>query len=280
MTSSSLRPTPDQMTDYYDGMGALLQVAWNDNLHFGYWDGPEDDSSIEEATNRFTDMLAARLRVGPGDRVLDAGCGIGKPAIQVARTTGAEVLGISISPHQVEQAGERAEREGMADRVSFQHVNAMDMPFESESFDAVLAFESIIHMDRPAALREFARVLKPGGRVALTDVTVVQEDPGNIEFFEGFPRKQPAKNEAHIASVVEPGDYPGLMTDAGLQLDELLDVTENTKRTFNLLLDGVIKHRREFERKHGITAEEVLGSSTVEDPGKGPGCVVVTAHKP
>lgn len=280
MTSPSALPTPDQITDYYIGMGALMQMAWNDNFHFGYWDGPEDKSSIEEATNRFTELLAERLRVGPGDRVLDAGCGIGKPALQIAASTGADVLGISISRLQVEQAVERARAEGMVGRVSFQHADAMNMPFQDASFEAVLAFESIIHMDRPAALREMARVLVSGGRLVLTDVIALSEAPGDLELFDGFIGTA-QQREQHIASVVAIDDYPRLIADAGLELDELTDVTEQIKPTFPLLLNGIIKHRREFERQHGMSMEEVLASATVSYPNpRGAGCLVVAAHKP
>lgn len=202
------------MTDYYSALGPLLQMAWGDNFHFGYWDGPQDGSTPEQATDRFTDLLAERLRVGSGDRVLDIGCGTGRPALRIASTTAASVLGITISREQVAQASERAVAEGTSDQVSFQYADAMDMPFETGAFDAVLAFESIVHMDRPTALREMARVLAPGGRLVLTDTFPVD---GGAD--------RPGGDSGDIASMGRFEDYPALVADAGLRLDELTDVT-------------------------------------------------------
>src|SRR5262245_8725830 len=105
MTSQSAAPaTANQMADYYSGMGALLQMAWGDNFHFGYWDGPSDTSTVEQATDRFTDILTDRLRVGTGDRVLDLGCGVGKPALHIAGRTAAHVVGVTINERHVELA--------------------------------------------------------------------------------------------------------------------------------------------------------------------------------
>jgi SAM-dependent methyltransferase len=275
-TPSAVPPTPEQVTDYYGALGPLLRMAWGDNFHFGYWEGPSDTSSVEEATDRFTDLLTERLRVGPGDRVLDVGCGVGRPALRLASSTGAGVMGITISREQVEQARELASAEGMADRVGFEYADGMDMPFEAGSFEAVLAFESIVHMDRPVALREMARVLKPGGRVVLTDTFPIDPTVGD----------RPGGDAGDVASMGRIEDYPALVADAGLLLDEVTDVTEHTTFTFTRMLDGIFRCRREFESKHGMTIEEVFAAMKPAHPdlpsvGGAPrvGCVVVAAHK-
>ncbi|MFI0773909.1 SAM-dependent methyltransferase [Streptomyces sp. NPDC021212] len=269
MTSPSPAPPGGQVSDYYSSLGPLLQMAWDDNFHFGYWDGPSDTSSVQEATDRFTDLLIERLRVGPRDRVLDVGCGIGKPALRVASTTGAAVLGITISELQVEQATESARAAHMSDQVSFQYADAMAMPFGDESFDAVLAFESINHMHRPTALREIARVLAPGGRLVLTDVTA----PSDGSY-------RPENDPDVVTSLTRLRDWPGLIGDAGLLLDELTDVTEHTKDTANRMIDGILRCRREFEERHGISVQEVLDAAKSALPTvPSAGCAIVVAHK-
>ena len=272
---SAVPPTPDEMADFYSAMGSLLQMAWGDNFHFGYWEGPDDTSSVDEATDRFTDLLTERLRVGSGDRVLDVGCGVGKPAVRLASATGATVLGITVSVEQVEQATERARAAAMSDQVSFRYADAMDMPFEDASFDAVLALESIMHMDRPTALREVARVLRPGGRLALTDLMPLAGAAGAAGAAE-------QSGGIDIASLTRIEDWPGLAADAGLALDEVTDVSANIEGTFQRMYDAFVEHGEEFERRYGIAMQQVLDSINVTSQNAaGPvGCVVVAAHKP
>ncbi|GID61404.1 SAM-dependent methyltransferase [Actinoplanes couchii] len=205
------------VVDYYDIVGPVMQKLWDDNFHFGYWDGPGDTSSVAAATDRFTDLVIGRLEAAPGSRVLDLGCGIGKPALRLARAVEVEVVGITISAGQVEQANDRARREGLADRVSFQVADGTGMPFADDSFDAVLAFESILHMDRDRALREVSRVLRPGGRLVATDL-VERADPDQVT----------APANATFTPLPLLAQYRRLLKDTGLEPVELLDLTANT----------------------------------------------------
>ena len=168
-TTRTLYPTPDEVGGFYDRTGRHLTRFFGGSMHYGYWTGPDDDSTLEEASERFTDLMAEKLDAA-GGRVLDLGCGTGEPAVRVARTTGAEVVGISVSAEDVRCATARAEAAGLADRVRFEVADAMAPPFPANSFDAVLALESMGHMpDRARVLAEIARMLRPGGRLAFCE---------------------------------------------------------------------------------------------------------------
>ncbi|GAA3149869.1 methyltransferase domain-containing protein [Streptomyces sp. SID486] len=227
MTSSNLSPVGEQVGQFYDQlMGAFDASLYGPNIHVGFWNSQEDTTGLEDAADRLTDMMIDRLQVGPGDRVLDIGCGLGGPAIRLAQRTGAEVVGISVSLKQVERANELAEAAGVSGKVSFQHGDAMNLPFDDASFSAVWMLESVMQMpDRTAALTEAARVLRPGGRLALTDnyerETISEERRPVIEgILKRYLTQSPASFEA----------YPTMLREAGLRCAEIIDVSENTTR--------------------------------------------------
>ncbi|MGF0168458.1 methyltransferase domain-containing protein [Streptomyces albidoflavus] len=167
-----------------DWAGSYTEVsrALESTLHHGYWKDLPPDAPITAAADRMTDLLIDRLDARPGERVLDLGCGIGAPGIRLAKASGAAVVGVSITESEIELANEAAAAEGLADRVSFRYGNVMALPFPDNSFDAVCSMEFLYQIpDRPLALREISRVLKPGGRLEGSDFYLRDQVPEEKE---------------------------------------------------------------------------------------------------
>lgn len=169
MTPRSSRPV-DPIADFYDRVTDPYTQAWNGNLHMGYWRPGASAPTIEEATEALTGLAFEHLRTSPGDRVLDVGCGIGKPALRLAQTRSVEVVGISVSESQVATATATASAAELSDQVSFSAADVEALPYADDSFDAALCLEVLHHVEnRSAALREIARVVRPGGSVVVVD---------------------------------------------------------------------------------------------------------------
>jgi len=114
--------------------------------------------------------LLPRLR--PGMAVLDVGCGPGSVTLDLAEVVGPDgsVVGVDVAADVVSRARDAAVVRGDA-RTRFETADAYDLPFEAGTFDVVHAHQVLQHLDRPvAALREMARVCRPGGTVAVRDV--------------------------------------------------------------------------------------------------------------
>ena len=146
---------------YFDRVTDTYRRAWGDSFHFALFSGAETLPEAMVATER---RLADEGGFRPGMRVLDIGCGVGGPALNIAEHSGAHVTGVNIVPHQVEIARRRAAERGLAERTHFEVADGMSMPFPDGAFDAVYIFEAGCHMpDKARFYVECARVLRPGG---------------------------------------------------------------------------------------------------------------------
>ena len=165
-----------------------------------------------------TDELMELCHVDQGSYVLDVGCGAGVTPCYIAKKYECRVVGVDINPGMVKRSQERAEREGVADRVDFKVADAQDLPFEDALFDAVIT-ESVTSFpeDKQKAVNEYARVTKPGGYVGLNESVWLKVPP---------PPEVVAWAEQDVGYNVKPltnEAWTGLLETAGLR-----DITTKT----------------------------------------------------
>lgn len=162
---------------FYDRSSKLWEDVWGEHMHHGYYI-PEDRTDHEQAQVDLIDEVLKWSGVDEGnkpERVVDVGCGIGGSSRHIARKFGCTAKGITLSPYQANRGNELASEQGLADKASFQVADALEMPFEDNSFDLVWSLESGEHMpDKKQFVNEVMRVVEPGGRVII--VTWVHRD--------------------------------------------------------------------------------------------------------
>ncbi len=152
------------------------------NLYASDWARLLLGDSFHPGGLALTERLGTLLNLGPDCRILDVASGKGTSAIQLAKRFGGEVFGVDYGAGSVAEATDIVERAGMADRVHFQDGDAESLPFGNAEFDAVLCECAFCTFpNKRAAASEFARVLKPGGRVGLSDLTRSGPLPRELE---------------------------------------------------------------------------------------------------
>jgi phosphoethanolamine N-methyltransferase len=147
----------DHTVVYGDDFIAKLELLWGD--------GFLSPGGADEIAELFRDEDLS------GASVLNLGCGLGTMDRILARDHGAErVLGVDIETQLIERAQAAAKRDGLEDRVTFQLVAPGPLPFPDGSFDVVTSKDAIICIkDKRAVYGELLRVLKPGGRLIVSD---------------------------------------------------------------------------------------------------------------
>ncbi|MFG1647632.1 SAM-dependent methyltransferase [Amycolatopsis sp. NPDC049252] len=246
------------VADVYDQLSEFFTTILGGSIHLGYWAEGDTlgDNAMVAASERLTAMMIDKIAVGPGQRVLDVGCGTGQPALELVRATGADVLGITISGEQVATATELGRGSGLADRMSFQLTDVMELPFETGSFDAAWLFESLPHIrDRRRALEQVARVVRKGGLIALTDfVQIAPMTPEETEAATGL------MESFHLGGFCSLERYPEVIREAGLEVVEVNDISANTIRSDDAFLDSFLTDLREKAAKFGAVAAEAIDS--------------------
>lgn len=176
--ATALNATERRVQSFYDHkQGYLGERGLGFNQ--GYWkDHPASQDAASEALSK---LLAEVARLGPGDEVLDVGFGFGEQDVYwMTHFQPAHITGLNISTHQTTIARQRVEDSGLADRIDLRLGSATKMPFNGEQFDKVLAQECAHHfVTRQDFFHEAYRVLRPGGRIATTDIVCMAAQPGN-----------------------------------------------------------------------------------------------------
>ncbi len=130
---------------------------------------------------RWRRFLVSRIQAAPGDVVLDVATGTGAVAIALARRYGCSVVAIDQSTEMLDEAHRRVTAAGLDDRIRLEEGRAEDLPFADRTFDALTFTYLFRYVDDPAeTLRELARVVRPGGRVASLEFAVPGWLPARI----------------------------------------------------------------------------------------------------
>lgn len=227
-------PVDEAIIDYYDETWVDYRLLWlnPDNLavHFGYAD--ESTRGHTEALKNMNRVLARRAGIQPGQRVLDAGCGVGGSSLWLAQECDAEVVGITPVASQVDMARRYAARRGLADQVRFEQADYAATSFPDASFDVVWVLEALCHAPSKAAFyREAARLLRPGGRVVVAEYVRTDRPVDEVgerllhEWLDGWA----------IPDIDSPEEHRAHLAAAGFTDVRLDDVTEHTRPSLRRL---------------------------------------------
>ncbi|HEX4520080.1 MAG TPA: methyltransferase domain-containing protein [Gaiellaceae bacterium] len=194
----------------FDVRNQVRQATYGDDIGQSGW-----------LTSNELDRFAEWLNLSGDSRLLDVGCGSGGPALRLAETTSARIVGIDRLKEGTATATRLAEERGLADRAEFMQVDAgRRLPFADQGFDAVLSIDVMCHLpNRLDILREWQRVTAPGGRILFTDPTIVT----------GLVTATELEARSSIGTYVFSAETNNekLLIEAGFELVRCDDLTEN-----------------------------------------------------
>jgi SAM-dependent methyltransferase len=223
---------------------------------------------LREVDDRFTEIIAGVIRraaLRPGQQVLDLGTGTGSVAVKAAPAVmpGGSVTAVDISPEMLGLARQRALSMGLSN-ITFLEGRAEEIPAPSGRFDAVLASLSLMYaIDRAAAAREIARVLRLGGRLVAAvwggpehaDIVRFQQTAGSFA-------PQPPVPGVGPGALADPAEFLAQLASAGIRASVEAETTSFVFDDFASAWDvlaGVtaaqLSSQRQEEAKAAVRAE-------------------------
>lgn len=208
---------------YYDLATDFYEWGWGSSFHFATKMAHEN---FAESIRRHEHYLAGRLGVSPGQHVLDCGCGIGGPARNIHRFTGAKITAVTLNQAQVNRGNVLCRKEGVAGMVELVQGDFMKLPFPDNTFDAVFAIESTCHApDRNGVYSEIMRVLKPGGTFACYEWCLTDKYDASSEFHRKI--KKDIEVGDGLPDIVHTSVCTKALQDVGFELIEARDVAQD-----------------------------------------------------
>ncbi|KAF3787262.1 Cycloartenol-C-24-methyltransferase [Nymphaea thermarum] len=223
----------DMVNKYYDLSTSFYEFGWGESFHFApRW----KKESLQESIKRHEHFLALQLRLEPGMKVLDVGCGIGGPLREIARFSLASVTGLNNNEYQITRGTTLNHIAGVDKFCNFVKADFMNMPFPDNSFDGIYAIEATCHApDALGCYKEIYRVLKPGQCFAAYEWCMTDSyDPSNAEH-------QKIKAEIELGNglpdVRSTEQCLEALKQAGFEVVREMDLTRNSPVPWYLPLD-------------------------------------------
>ena len=241
---------------YYNLATDLYEYGWGTSFHFcrfAYGEG------FYQAIARHEHYLAHMMGLRDGMKVLDVGCGVGGPAREIAKFTGANIVGLNNNDYQIERAERYAAKEGLASQLGFTKGDFMvgvlflyipirtrtdllkQMSFPPNVFDAVYAIEATVHAPSlEGVYSEIFRVLKPGGRFAVYEWLMTDkydnDDPHHREIRLGIEQGNGISNMVKIPEALSAIQKAGFVLEHHEDLADRVDA-----RPWYYPLDGDLR---------------------------------------
>lgn len=237
---------------FYDAQYGQFATDLYSEIRRATWavDGDEDVGQngwiTSSELNRFCDWLG----LAQDQTFLDIACGSGGPALHMTSRMGCYVVGIDLHEDGIANANRQASERSMEHRARFEVADgSARLPFEDGPFDALTCFDAINHLpNREGVLREWRRVLKPGGRLLFTDPITISGPMTDEELS--------IRTSIGFFLVVPRGYDRGLLEACGFEIEREEDVTENMAQVASRWRDARAARERDLRQVDGEASYE------------------------
>lgn len=205
---------------YYNLVTDFFEYGWGRSFHFA----PRvEGESLPASLARHEHYMAHRLNLRPGMVVVDLGCGVGGPLREIARFSGAKIVGVNINEYQLKRAAELTEAEHLSHLAEYLNCDFMHVDAPDASFDAAYSIEATCCApDKAGVYAEAFRLLKPGALLGVYEYCMTDlfdaQNPGHLKL------KADMEYGGGLPFIARPQEVDDAVRQAGFELLEARDL--------------------------------------------------------
>jgi cyclopropane-fatty-acyl-phospholipid synthase len=240
---------------HYDVSNAFYELVLGPSMTYTCACYPAEDSTLEEAQEHKYDLVARKLGLTPGMRLLDVGCGWGGMVRHAVRNYGVSAIGVTLSREQAAWATRRIEAEGLAGKAEVRHQDYREV--HERDFDAVSSIGLIEHIgvkNYPAYFRFLRSRLRPGGRLLNHGITRPDNTNPGLER-RGFIGRYVFPDGELTGS----GDIVRAVEDAGFEVQHHENLRVHYAKTLTRWCENLVEHWDEAVADAGLPIAKVWG---------------------
>ncbi|MBV8047041.1 MAG: class I SAM-dependent methyltransferase [Paludibacterium sp.] len=230
---------------HYDVSNDFYRLWLDENMLYSCAYFENGDEDLGSAQIKKLDHILRKIRLRPGDTLLDIGCGWGALAIRAAQTYGARVTGVTLSQNQCDFARERVRALGLSEQISIEIMDYRDVRGQFDRITSVGMFEHVGRDNLAAYFSKIASLLKPGGLcmnhgITLSDSESVETPFGGGKFIDTYVF--PDGELPHIGAVLQ------TMQQGGLEAIDVENLRRHYARTLQLWSVNYERHAEAVRR--------------------------------
>ncbi len=240
---------------HYDVSNAFYEMVLGPSMTYTCACYPSEDATLEEAQEHKYDLVARKLGLTPGMRLLDVGCGWGGMVRHAVRHYGVSAIGVTLSREQARWGQQRVEAEGLAGKAEVRHLDYRHVT--ERDFDAVSSIGLIEHIgvrNYPAYFRFLRSRLRPGGRLLNHGITRQDNRNPGLER-RGFIGRYVFPDGELTGS----GDIVRAMEDAGLEVQHHENLRVHYAKTLSAWCDNLVANWDAAVADAGLPVSKVWG---------------------
>jgi cyclopropane fatty-acyl-phospholipid synthase-like methyltransferase len=252
-----------RLNKYFEKSKLGYNLLLGGSKHFGFYP-KEKDITEKEAQIFLQELVGDKLNLSSSNIVLDAGCGQGVVSTFLARKYDCHIEGITMLPFEVDEANILARKLNINKNVNYSLMDYNEMTFQDDFFDAVYTTESLSHStDIRATLKEFYRVLKDEGRIALFEYTIAEDGQFTASELKII-------NKVALGSAMDAlrdfrhDEFQKILEEAGFGNIKIENISENTAPSLGRLRKFLIIPYYLFVKPFGLQERFPNASAGVE----------------